>query len=93
MDPFPFGRRSESRVCFSGQPAGYSQNCPVPTSQQLFGNFPAAGTLELDLAFILSAGDSYNVSGSAGFTPEPATNVLMAAGLVALIGLARRQSQ
>jgi hypothetical protein len=77
---------------FSGQPAGFSQACPDPRSQQLFGSFPATGTLELDLAFTLSAGDSYNVSGAV-FTPEPATSLLLAGGLVALIGLGRRHSQ
>ena len=78
---------------FSGQPAGFTQNCPAPTSRSVFGSFPGTGTLELDLAFILSAGDSYNVGGTVNLAPEPATNVLLAAGLVALIGLARRHSQ
>jgi|SRR5579872_2061710 len=78
---------------FSGQPAGFSQPCPTPTSQPLFGNVPGTGTLELDVAFALSAGDSYSVNGSVNLVPEPGTNVLLAAGLVALIGLARRHSQ
>ena len=78
---------------FSGQAALFSQACPSSSSQVTSGSFPSSGTLEVDAVFNLSAGDSYNINGSAGFdpTPEPGSGVLMVAGLVSVVGLARRR--
>jgi hypothetical protein len=80
---------------FSGTPGFTQPACGSATSQQTDGSFPTTGTLELDVAFILSAGDSYNFTGSASFnsTPEPATGVLLGAGLAAIATLARRRRQ
>jgi hypothetical protein len=75
---------------FTGQAPFFSQACPPPTARLASGSFPATGTLEVDAAFILSAGDSYNVTGSTSFTPEPATAFLLGAGLLAMAGLVRR---
>jgi hypothetical protein len=79
----------------SGTPGFTQPACGPATSQQTDGSFPGTGTLELDAAFILSAGDSYNLTGSTSFnsTPEPATGVLLGAGLVAIAALARRRLQ
>jgi hypothetical protein len=77
---------------FSGEPQGFVQNgCGPLTTMQINGPFPSTGTLEVDAVFNLSATGSYNVSGSASFTPEPASGVLLSAGLLAMLGLARRR--
>jgi hypothetical protein len=76
---------------FSGTEAGFSQPCPSPTSRLLSGNFPSSGTLEVDISYNLSVGDSYDVSGSASLAavPEPATSLLFAAALLAMFVTAR----
>jgi hypothetical protein len=76
---------------FSGQTAGFSQDCPSFSSLLTAGNFPSSGTLELDVVFNLSTGDTYNVSGSTGFvtTPEPGSGISLVAGLLSMIGLAQ----
>lgn len=79
----------------SGEP-GFSSPCGPPTAfltdVASLAN-TSTGTLELDVSYQLSVGDSYNVSGSASLTPEPATGVLLGAGLVAIAALARRRCQ
>jgi hypothetical protein len=82
--------------CFASGTPGFSQPCGPPTAFQTDVTSLAntsTGTLELDVAYQLSVGDSYNVSGSASLTPEPATGVLLGAGLLAIAALARRGRQ
>jgi len=69
--------------------------CGPPTSMQTVTNLETtgSGTFEMDTAFVLSANASYNVTGSVTFAPEPATGVLLGAGLVAIAALARRRYQ
>jgi hypothetical protein len=77
---------------FSGKPAGFVQTgCGPLTSMLVSGPYPSSGTLELDIVFNLSSTGSYSTNGSVGFVPEPATGVLLGAGLLGGVGLARRR--
>src|SRR5262249_47815516 len=83
---------------------GFTAPCPSAAQLQaaaLFGSqvnvsaVPPHGTLELDIAFALSDGDAAHLNGSVGITaaevPEPGTGVLLAAGFIAVAGVASRR--
>lgn len=70
--------------------------CPISSQTQTTGAFGAAGGLQVEENFILSAGDGYNVNGTATLsngTPEPASAVLLVTGILAMAALARRRAK
>jgi hypothetical protein len=100
-----FVQQTDLNCAFAGQSLYYQSSIPCPLQADGFAlasqvlGFGPSGTLQLQIHFNLSDFDQLTLEGSSEITnaaaavPEPATNALFAAGLLAFAGFKWRRNR